>query len=109
MNENEVIKGLANRVSAIAKLEKELVEAETVMRRLELKLNDQGVTVVLGGVHHSVTTIRYGQYGGVSSEVSPGASDLHALCLKLQRSHIISLKSRIEGQRFKLKKEVAQV
>jgi len=79
------------------------------MRRLELKQNDQGVSITLAGVHHSVTKIRYGRYGEVIPEVSPGASDLHALCLKLQRNHILSLKSALEGQRFQLKKQAAQV
>lgn len=109
MNENEVAKALVDHVRSIAKLEKDLADAEIVMRRLKLDLNDQGVSIVLAGVEHRVTRVEYLHRGGVIAKVLPGADELHAICLKLQHNHILSLKSQIEGRRFRLKQEAAKV
>lgn len=100
MNTAEIKQEINACINDIAETEKKLVAANEVLDRLHLRSRTtEGVAITLGGVAHQVTT--YNPRMGVM-QVVQGMQDLHQLCIKLQRDHILRLKSRIEGMAFKV-------
>lgn len=87
----------------IRKLDQDIKVAEKTLGRLECKSDSDCVCVTLAGVEFQLTRIQAGSSGYYQLRPVEENNDLRLACINAQKRHLVRLRSKAEGLRWRVR------